>query len=75
MPTHNSRPSKKKPDIKVPPQRLDKAMRQFCKVQVDTSKPEEDYEDVTLSIKFLNGFLKGKTYKLNIDRSDYHEVW
>lgn len=56
-------------------QYLTDAMRQFCKVEITTSEPEEGYEDVTLSIKFLNSFLKDKTYKLNIDRSDYHEVW
>lgn len=64
----------KKTKIK-PKMRLDKAMRQFCKVQVDTSRPDDDYEDVTLTIKFLNGFLKDEVYTLNIDRSDYHEVW
>jgi hypothetical protein len=77
MPTKRDRPYKRKPNIKVPPQkkRLDKAMKQFCKVEITTSEPEEGYEDVTLSIKFLNGVLKDQTYKMNIDRSDYHEVW
>lgn len=54
---------------------LTDAMKQFCKVEVTTSKPEEDYEDVTLTIKFLNGFLKDTTFTMNIDREDYHEVW
>lgn len=51
------------------------AMRQFCKVEIITSKPEEGYEDVTLTIKFLNGLLEGQTFTTNIDREDYTEVW
>lgn len=54
---------------------LTDAMKQFCKVEITTSKPEEGYEDVTLTVKFLNGLLEGQTYTMNIDREDYTEVW
>ena len=68
----SGKPKRKKPEPKLP---LDDAIQQFCKVQITTSKPEEDFEDVTLTIEFMNGRLKGQIYQLNIDRTDYREVW
>lgn len=49
--------------------------QEINKVKIHTSKPEDDCEDVTLTIEFLNGRLKGMIYQLNIDRNDFHEVW
>jgi hypothetical protein len=55
-------------------QPLTKPIKQFCKVMIETSEPQEGFEDVTLYITFLNGQLKDMKYSLNIDLEDYREV-
>ncbi len=52
-----------------------KPIKERCQVEIKTSKPEEDYMDVTLYIEFKSGTLKGMKYELNIDYEDYNEVW
>jgi len=53
---------------------LNKAIKEQCLVEISTSDQEEDYMDVDLNIKFLDGTLKGMVYKLTIDLEDYEEV-
>ncbi len=54
---------------------LEKAIKERCTVEITTSDQEGDYMDVTLTIKFLDGVLKGMKYKFNIDLEEYHRVW
>ncbi len=49
--------------------------KEKCQVEISTSAPEADFKDVTLTIEFKTGTLKGQIYNLNIDYEDYHEVW
>ena len=52
-----------------------KPIKEECKVEITTSKPEEDFKDVDLYIEFKSGTLKGMKYRLCIDYEDYGEVW
>jgi len=53
---------------------LYEGIKERCVVDIRTSDQVEDYMDVDLSIKFMDGTLKGMTYKLTIDLQDYKEV-
>ncbi len=53
---------------------LVKRIKEKCMVEITTTDQKEDYVDAGLSIKFLNGTLKGMTYKLTIDLKDYEEA-
>lgn len=53
---------------------LSKSIKEMCVVEIVTSDQESDYKDVDLTIKFLDGTLRGIVYKLNIDVDSYNEV-
>lgn len=54
---------------------LTSPIKEKCEVEIETSKPEEDYMDVDLYITFKSGTLKGMRYRLCIDYEDYTEVF
>ncbi len=53
---------------------LTKKIKEKCTVVVTTTDQKEDYMDVYLSIKFLDGTLKDMEYQITIDLKDYKRV-
>lgn len=54
--------------------RLVKGIKEKCTVEIVTGDQVEDFMDVDLSIKFLDGALKDMKYELAIDLQDYRAV-
>lgn len=53
---------------------LTKKLKEKCAVMITTNDQEEDYMDVYLSIKFLDGTLKDMEYRITIDLMDYKRI-